>query len=75
MDDREKVEGELESGQCIYGGRRWRVNSVHMEEEGQGGAREWTVYTRGMFLHLSIVLPTITFPISEGTLPWSDHWQ
>ena len=54
-----------------------RVNSVHIEEEDLvlGGAREWIVYTKEMFLHLSIVLPTINFSISEGTLSWSDHWQ
>ena len=50
---------------------------MHIEEEDLvlGGAREWIVYTKEMFLHLSIVLPTINFPISEGTLSWSDHWQ
>ena len=72
---------------CTHGGRspEGELVSVYMEEgkqhvytwrkKSRGGAREWIVYTKGMFLHLSIVLPTINFPISEGTLSWSDHWQ
>lgn len=51
------------------------MDGVHVEGEGGGGAGEWTVYIRGMFLHLSIVLPTINSLISERTLSWSDSRQ
>ena len=73
------VEGQHVAGGGVREKGRWAEEwMVYMwREKVEGGAGEWSVDTRGMFLHLSVILPTINSLTSERTLSWSDsrQWQ